>query len=327
VTADSFDGEEATMRTHVVLDAQLTSPAAPRLPSAPRRRPRRSRGWRVYVFLLPSTAILAVFVFYPIVQSAWMSVHNWSFLAPGREYVGLANYRELWHDPRFWNALRNTIYFTLAVVPLQLVLGLALANGLSQNTLLNRLFRSIFFFPVIGSLATLAIVWKFLLDPDIGLLSQFFTALGFPHTGVLQSTSWALPALIVVSVWKNVGFTMVILLAAIQAVPESLYEAAAIDGARPWARFRYVTLPSLRQALLFSSVISVIASLQLFDQVYVMTGGGPLYHTETLVTYMYKVGFQDYRSGYAAALAWVLFLLIMVVSVVQLRFFRYRDVD
>jgi ABC-type sugar transport system permease subunit len=266
-------------------------------------------------------------VFYPIVESAWMSLHNWSFLAPGRQYVGLGNYRELLHDSRFWNALRNTVIFTAAVVPAQLILGLALANGLVRNNLLNRIFRSIFFFPVIGSLATMAIVWKFLLDPDIGLLSRIFTDLGFPQTGVLQSTTYALPAVIVVSVWKNVGFTMVILLAALQGVPEVLYEAAAIDGARPWARFRYVTLPSLRQALLFSSVICVIASLQLFDQVYVMTSGGPLFHTETLVTYMYKVGFQDYRSGYAAALAWVLFLLIMTVSVVQLRFFRYRDVD
>ena len=291
------------------------------------RRRRRRSGWRAYIFLLPSTIILSVFVFYPIVESAWMSLHNWSFLAPGRQYVGLGNYRELLHDSRFWNALRNTVIFTAAVVPAQLILGLALANGLVRNNLLNRIFRSIFFFPVIGSLATMAIVWKFLLDPDIGLLSRIFTDLGFPQTGVLQSTTYALPALIVVSVWKNVGFTMVILLAALQGVPEVTYEAAAIDGAGPWARFRYVTLPSLRQALLFSSVISVIASLQLFDQVYVMTSGGPLFHTETLVTYMYKVGFQDYRSGYAAALAWVLFLLIMAVSVVQLRFFRYRDVD
>jgi ABC-type sugar transport system permease subunit len=292
-----------------------------------RTRRRRRSGWRAYIFLLPSTVILSVFVFYPIVESAWMSLHNWSFLAPGRQYVGLGNYRELLHDSRFWNALRNTVIFTAAVVPAQLILGLALANGLVRNNLLNRIFRSIFFFPVIGSLATMAIVWKFLLDPDIGLLSRIFTDLGFPQTGVLQSTTYALPALIVVSVWKNVGFTMVILLAALQGVPEITYEAAAIDGAGPWARFRYVTLPSLRQALLFSSVISVIASLQLFDQVYVMTSGGPLFHTETLVTYMYKVGFQDYRSGYAAALAWVLFLLIMAVSVVQLRFFRYRDVD
>jgi ABC-type sugar transport system permease subunit len=291
------------------------------------RRRRRRSGWRAYIFLLPSAIILSVFVFYPIVESAWMSLHNWSFLAPGRQYVGLGNYRELLHDSRFWNALRNTVIFTAAVVPAQLILGLALANGLVRNNLLNRIFRSIFFFPVIGSLATMAIVWKFLLDPDIGLLSRIFTDLGFPQTGVLQSTTYALPALIVVSVWKNVGFTMVILLAALQGVPETIYEAAAIDGARPWARFRYVTLPSLRQALLFSSVISVIASLQLFDQVYVMTSGGPLFHTETLVTYMYKVGFQDYRSGYAAALAWVLFLLIMTVSVIQLRFFRYRDVD
>lgn len=290
-------------------------------------RSRLRAGWRAYLFLAPSTIILLVFVAYPIARSAWLSLHDGSYLSPAYKFVGLANYRELWHDSRFWNALRNTIIFSAVVVPTQVVASLALASALRRNSLANRLARSIFFFPVIASLATMAIVWKFLLDPDIGFLDQVLRAVGLPHVNFLQSTTWALPSVMLVSVWKNVGFTMVILLAAMQDVPRTHYEAAALDGAGRWAAFRYVTLPSLRPSLLFCTVISVIASLQLFDQVYVMTGGGPLFHTETLVTYMYVNGFQQYRSGYAAAIAWVLFLLIMLASLLQLRLFRYRDVD
>lgn len=290
-----------------------------------RRGPRR--GWRAYLFLAPSVAILLGFVVYPIIESAWMSLHDWSFLSSDHKFIGFGNYEQLWHDSRFWNALRNTLIFSGVVVPLQVGLGLALAIALSHNNLVNKLMRSIFFFPVIASLATMAIVWKFLLDPSIGIIPHLLAAVGLSHPNFLQSLTLALPTVITVSVWKNVGFTMVILLAALQGVPESIYEAGAIDGAGRWARFRHLTLPSLRQSLLFATIISVIASLQLFDQVYVMTGGGPLFHTETLVTYMYQQGFQNYRSGYAASIAWALFILIMLASALQLRLFRYRDVD
>jgi multiple sugar transport system permease protein/raffinose/stachyose/melibiose transport system permease protein len=308
--------------------------AGPEPPTRTRRRllplahrQRRRRGWRAYLFLAPSILILLGFTVYPIVESAWMSLHDWSFLSSHHKFIGFGNYETLWHDSRFWNALRNTLIFSAVAVPLQVGLGLALAVALSRNTLVNKLMRSIFFFPVIASLATMAIVWKFLLDPTIGLIPHLLTSVGLPRENFLQSLSLALPTVIAVSVWKNVGFTMVILLAALQGIPHSIYEAAAIDGAGRWASFRHLTLPSLRQSLLFATIISVIASLQLFDQVYVMTGGGPLFHTETLVTYMYQQGFQNYRSGYAASIAWVLFLMIMLASAVQLRLFRYRDVD
>jgi ABC-type sugar transport system permease subunit len=293
--------------------------------SAPGRNRRTQRA--AYLFLLPSAALLLVFVVYPIVQSAWMSLHDWSFLQAHHTFIGFGNYRELWHDPRFWNALRNTLIFTGVTVPTQLLLSLGLATMLVRNSVTNKLVRSIYFFPVISSLATMAIVWKFLLDPNIGLLGKLITDLGGPSGGILQSTTWALPAVMLVSVWKNVGFTMVILLAGMQEIPEQLYEAAAVDGASGWQRFRRITVPGLRQSLLFCAVISVIGSLQLFDQVYVMTDSGPLFHTDTLVTYMYSQGFTEFRSGYAAAIAWVLFALIMIVSTVQLRLFRYRDVD
>ena len=278
-------------------------------------------------FLAPSVAILTLFVVVPIVRSAWMSLHDWSYLKKNQEFIGLANFIELTADSRFWNALTNTAIFSAVTVPAQVILGLLLAMKFSRSTRFNAFVRSVYFFPVISAFATMAIVWKFVLSPEIGPFAGWAKALEVPVVSVLQSTELALPAIIVVGLWKNVGFTMVILLAALQDVSEELNEAAALDGAGPWLRFRHVSLPSIRQPLLFATIMAVIASLQVFDQVYVMTGGGPLFHTETLVTYIYQMGFQRYRSGYASAVAWILFLLIMVVSAIQLRLFRYRDVD
>ena len=299
-------------------------------PVAARHRPRAvrlRRHARAYVFLVPSVTILVVFVGYPIVSSLWMSLHNWSFFATVQPYVGLQNYRELWHDSRFWGDLRNTAIYTGAVVPLQVGLGLALAVALQRNTFINKFFRSVYFFPVISSLATMGIVWKFLLDPTIGIITHAMVAVGLPDIDFLQSTAWALPSVILVGVWKSVGFSMVIFLAALQDVPESLLEAATLDGAGPWARFRRVVLPMLRPSMLFASVIASITSMQLFDSVYVMTGGGPIFHTETLVTYIYLEAFDYANPGYAAALSWVLFLLILAISMLQLRLFRYREVN
>jgi ABC-type sugar transport system permease subunit len=292
--------------------------------SRPQSGTRRARG---LLFLVPSAVIIAVFVLWPILQSLWMSLHDWSFFQKTHEFIGLGNYAELLGDPRFWNALGNTAVFTIVTVPVQIVLGLLLAVRLSRARWWSVFLRSVFFFPVISSFATMAIVWKFMLSPDVGPTASWLRDLGLAPIDPLHNPDLALPAIILVGLWKNIGFTMVILIAALQDVPEDLVEAAVLDGAGPWRRFVSVALPSIRQALLFASVIAVIASLQVFDQVYVMTGGGPLFRTETLVTYMYDQGFKEFRSGYAAALAWVLFLIIMAISMLQLRVFRYRDVD
>ena len=299
---------------------------------AGRTPPARSgrKRWRVapgYLFLFPSAAILLVFVVYPIAQSLWMSLHNWSLFSSGHPFVGLANYRTMWHDPRFWNALRNTAVYTAVVVPGQVGIGLALAVALQRNSLVNKFLRSVFFFPVISALATMGIVWKFLLDPQIGIITHLLVSVGLPDIAFLQSTTWALPAVIAVGIWKSAGFSLVIYLAALQDIPRSVMEAAVVDGTGPWPRFWRITLPMLRQSALFAVVIATITSMQLFDQVYVMTSGGPLFHTDTLVTYLYQVGFLDFRSGYAAAISWVLFLLILLVSMLQLRLFRFKETD
>jgi ABC-type sugar transport system permease subunit len=279
------------------------------------------------LFIVPSAIVLAVFVLWPIVQAFWMSLHEWSFLKQERPFVGLDNYLALVDDSRFWNALWNTAVYTMAAVPLQIGLALFLAMGLNAKLHGRAFLRAAFFVPVISSLAVMAIVWAFLFDPDIGLVSSWMANLGLPRVAWLREPNTAMLAIIIVGVWKTLGFNTVILMAGLQGIPYEHYEAASIDGASPWQKLRHITIPGLRQTLLFVTVISVIASLQVFDQVYVMTRGGPLFATETLVTYLYHQGFGLFRMGYASAISGILFLIIIVISLVQLRLFRYQEVD
>jgi multiple sugar transport system permease protein/raffinose/stachyose/melibiose transport system permease protein len=295
----------------------------------PRSRPRRRRlRWQpAYLFLAPSLTILLVFVVYPVVQSLWISLHDWRLGAPVQPWVGSDNYRALARDPLLWNALRVTLVFSAVSVAIQVVLGFLLASWLQGTGRLVKLLRSVYFFPTIVALASIGLVWRFLLDPQIGLVAGWTAALGLRPVDWLQSTTWALPAVVFVAVWKNLGFTMVLLLAGLQGIPAHLYEAARLDGAGRWQLMRHVTLPGLRPALLFTTVILTINSLQTFDLVYVMTRGGPLFTTDTLVTYMYRQAFENFRFGYAAAVAWVLFSIILLLSALQLRLFRHGDVD
>jgi len=271
--------------------------------------------------------IIVAFIVYPILQSFWYSLHDWRIGATNQEFVGLDNYLRLLGDERFWGALRITIIFSVASVVLQLLLGYAAATTLLRNTALTRFVRSVFFFPTIVSLATIGLVWRFLLDPNIGLVGGITEAFFGQPIGWLQNRDLALPTVIFVNVWKNVGFTMVILLAGLKGVPAHLYEAARLDGASAAQLTRYVTLPSIRPTLLFTTMILTINSLQVFDLVYVMTNSGPVFATDTLVTMMFREGFTNFDVGYASAIAWVIFVIIVTLSALQLRLFRYRDVD
>lgn len=285
------------------------------------------RGWQAWLFAGPSLAIILVFIAFPIVQSFWFSLHDWRIGADVQEWLGLGNYQRLLADERFGNALRVTGIFSVVSVVAQLVLGFAAASALQHEGILTRMVRSVLFFPTIVALATIGMVWRFLLDPNIGLVAGITTSVGLPAVGWLQDPDLALPTIIFVSVWKNVGFTMVILLAGLKGVPQDLYEAARLDGASS-ARITWsVTLPSIRPTLLFTTMILTINSFQVFDLVYVMTKGGPLFSTDTLVSMMFREGFENFDLGYASAIAWVLFLLIMLLSAFQLRLFRYDDVD
>ena len=280
-----------------------------------------------WFFIAPSVLIILVFIVFPITQSLWYSLFNWQIGATNQEWVGVGNYVKLFHDELFWNALRVTAIFAVISVASQLVVGYLLATALAEDTWINRVTRSIFFFPTIVALTTIGLVWRFLLDPDIGLVGGILHTVGAEPIDFLQNTSLALPSVIFVSVWKNLGFTMVLLLAGLKAVPAYLYEAARIDGANSRQLTWHVTIPTIRPTILFTILILTINSLQVFDLVYVMTGGGPLFSTDTLVTQLFREGFQNFHIGYASAIAWVLFALIMIIAAFQLRLFRYNDVD
>lgn len=315
-----------TVGTTVRVEGGASSSSARPAPVAPRRG-RRVRWQPAWLFMAPSLAILGVFVIYPILVSFWYSLHDWTIGASIQPFVGLGNYVALAKDPQFWNALADTLELTVVSVAVLIALGLALAIGLLRDSVVTKVVRSAFFFPTIVSLTSIGLVWRFLLDPQLGLVAGVSQALGLPAVNWLQSTSLALPAVIFVDIWKNLGFVMIILIGGLKAVPAERLEAGRIDGAGDWQLVRFITLPSIRPTLLFATLILTIQSLQLFDLVYVMTGGGPLFATDTLVTEVFREGFVNYRTGYASAVSWVLFALIMLISLLQLRIFRYDDVD
>lgn len=295
--------------------------------------PERSLSWRkrkfnsAYLFIAPSLLLITVFIIEPILQSGWMSLHDWSIGEAHHKFILLGNYSQLLSDTRFWNALRVTAIYTLFVALGQVGFGLLVASLLIKTSWFTSLLRGAFFFPFIGSLATVGVVWKFLLDPQVGLIDAWLNKLGFHNIEWLQSTSLALPTVILVGIWKNLGFCMIIFIAGMSGISTFLYEAATIDGATSWQQFRYVTIPSLRPAILFTSIIATITGLQLFDLVYVMTNGGPIFGTESVVMYLYQRGFVDFRMGYASAIAWILFIVVLLLSIFQLKLFRFRDVD
>lgn len=280
-----------------------------------------------WLFMAPSIIILAAFVVYPMTQAAYLSLTEYDVLTPAR-FIGLDNYRELVGDPAFRRALVNTLYYAAVTTPVSVALALGCAVLLNRRFPLRGLGRTAVFLPVVVGLAVVAIAWSFLLDPDIGLLSYWLSKIGLTSDqGWLRDPDLAMPAVMLVGIWKNIGFYMVIYLAGLQSIPGELYEAARLDGARGWGRFRNVTWPLLANQTLLVLILCATATLQAFDQIYVMTRGGPFFRTETLVMLIYRQGFSEFRFGYAAAISWVLVALILVLSLVQLLWFRRRRVE
>ncbi|MDR6550951.1 sugar ABC transporter permease [Paenibacillus qinlingensis] len=292
-----------------------------------KRKPIIDQGRAAFFFLLPTALILSLFVFWPILNSFWLSLHQWSLLESDHPYTGLSNYIQLMQDERFWNSVRNTIYFTVGSVPLGIICSLLLALLCNLTLKGMNFFKAIYFLPVISSFAVLSIIWSFLMDPDIGLISYYFHLIGFSVTGWLRDPTLAMPAVILIAIWKNVGFNMVIFMAGLQGISVSLYEAAKIDGANTIQKFWHITVPSLTQTTLFVIIISIIASFQVFDQVFVMTHGGPLFSTETIVYYIYHQGFELLDMGYASSAAWFLFIVVFLITLTQLKLFKYNETD
>jgi multiple sugar transport system permease protein len=281
-------------------------------------------GWG---FALPFVLVFAVFMAGPIVASLVLSFTDFGLAdlrnPIGTTLVGLENYAALLADPKFILALLNTAYFVVVGVPLTLLVGLAAALALDRGiTKFRTLFRVGYYLPVVTSIVAIAVVWRFLLNPDQGLVNMLLGSIGIDGPNWLADPILAMPAIIAMAVWRNLGFAMVIILAGLQTIPAQLYEAASIDGAGRWQAFRHVTLPMLRPTILFITVITTIGYLQLFEEPFVMTGGGPLDRTLSISMYMYRQGFEFFNQGYAAAIAWILFLIVAAVAFIQFRILR-----
>jgi multiple sugar transport system permease protein len=285
---------------------------------------RPDQQWEAYLFLLPSLAGFLLFVLLPVLGSFLLSFGDLK-LSGAFQLIGLANYRDLWRDPVFWRAVRNTVYFMVTIVPLQLIFGLMLALALNQPLRGKLAYRVIYFMPVVTTIVAGAIVFQYLLNRDFGPISQIFWSLGVKPPNFLSDPTWQKPSVVLLTLWKNTGFTMVIYLAALQGVPPELYDAAEVDGAGAWQRFRNVTLPLISPTTFFLFVLQMIGAFQLFTVAYVMTrgsGGTPAQATLTVVYYIYQNAFAFNRMGKASAIAWFLFFFIFIFTFIQTRMQR-----
>ena len=253
-----------------------------------------------------------------MVTSAWISLHKWNLISPMR-FVGLDNYTKLLQDPATRGVFGHTLLYIVGYLPLVYVGGLGLAMALNQAFRGRSFFRSAYFLPVVTSWVVVALVWQWLLNPSNGLVNAILGHLHLPQPGWWTDPTWAMPSVILASAWKDLGFVMVILLAGLQSIPADIQDAARIDGANAWQRFRRITLPLLSPSSFFVLVISLINGFQVFDQVYVMTGGGPSGSSQVVVGQIYDLTFRYGRAGEASALSWLLFAVILLITALQLR--------
>jgi len=287
----------------------------------------RSRAARL--FILPAIALIALFFLLPVLAAFLLSFTDFDIYAIGNlanaRIVGLHNYTALFANPVFWTAVKNTFYFALVGGPLTVIVSLGAALLVNARAVrFKGLFRTIYFVPFVTTLVAVAIVWRYLYHPQYGLLNYMLGWFGLGPVDWLGDPRWAMPAIILLAVWKNFGYNMLIFIAGLQSVPEELYEAARIDGAGAVRQFRNVTLPMLAPTFFFVGVVTMIGYFQLFAEPYVMTQGGPLKASTSLVLFMYTEGFRWWRMGNAAAIAFVLLLIILAWTLVQLRLERRR---
>ena len=291
---------------------------------------RAGDGRVAWLFLAPYLALFGVFVLAPIVLGLWMSLHSWDFTLPGKPFVGLDNYAELFDpssvtfDP-FWNSMQATGIFTVFSVPLLLVIPLAVALVMNEKFRGRNVFRAIYFAPYVLGVAVVGVMWRFLLDRNIGAINAYLDALGLGgETAWLSSVPPAWVALVGVTIWWTLGFNAVIYIAGLQDIPRELYEAARVDGATRWAQFVHVTLPGLRPVTMFVTLVTIIASANMFGQAFIMTNGAPGRETQTAIFWIAETGLQNFQMGQAAAASWILTLALMLLSLLVFGLFRAR---
>ena len=303
--------------TSLVADDVATAPAAP---EPPRRRRSKLRlrntliGWS---FILPNFLGFALLTLVPVVTLFYMSFTNWNVFGKA-DWIGLANFQRLIGDGSFRISVVNTLYYSVLHIPLTIIVSLGLALLLNNKLRGIAFFRTAAFFPYITSIVAIAVVWNLLFSPDYGPINQILRFIGFENPpGWLTSSEWAMPAVVIVSTWRDMGYYMILFLAGLQTVPRELHEAARVDGANVFQRFFNVTLPCLRPTMFFVTVMLTINSFKIFDLILVMTNGGPGQSTLVLSQFIYKKGFEESQFGYASAAAVALFLMCIVVTIVQ----------
>ncbi len=273
-----------------------------------------------YLFVAPNILLVLTFAFYPLLYNVVLSFQDWRL--EGWRFAGLGNYLKLWTDDVFGVAVRNTIYYTAGAVPPTVILALAVAVGLNRPFWGRLAIRSAYLLPNMISWVVVGLIWKWIFSAHYGILNAFLKTLGLPQQMWLQDYRLTMPCIILASIWANVGYYMVIFLAGLQSIPANFYEAAEIDGADSWAKFRHITLPLLRPIFFMVTVLAVINSFRAFDQIYVMTGGGPGRASLVLVLYIYLSAFEAWDLGYAATIAVMLFCIVFAMTLVQKRVFE-----
>lgn len=277
-----------------------------------------------YFFLAPAMISIFVFFFIPVIAAFIISFTDFDIYSLGNyrnlRFIGLKNYSDLLSNELFWTSLKNTFYFVIAASPLSIVVSLGAAMILNSKLVkLKGIFRLSYFIPVVTTLVAVAIVWRFIYHPRFGMLNYLLSFIGIDPIDWLGDPFWAMPSIILMSIWKNFGYNMIIFIAGLQNIPEHLYEAAILEGANGWQQFKKITLPMLAPTTIFISIITMIGNFQLFAEPYVMTQGGPLNKTLSVVQYMYQEGFRWWNMGYSASIAFVLFIIIFAGTVLQLK--------
>ncbi len=313
----------STTPTAVLIDSPRAAVEAVRIPSRRRRRAMSHLGG--YLFLAPYLVLFGTFLVYPLVYGVWLSTMEYELVSPEPpRFIGLGNYAEAMGDPYFWNAVRATVAFVVLVVPLTIVLALALAAGLDAlPPRRENLYRLIIFLPTMITISVAGLVWRWFYNGEFGLFNALLEPLGIKVPWITEP-GWAMPSVVLMTLWWTMGVPVVILAAGLKQIPRSYLEAAAIDGATGLRRFFHITLPLLRPVLLFVAIVQIIGAFQVFGQTFIITRGGPEMSTRVLVQYIYETAFNMYRLGYGAAMSWLLFVIIAVVSLVQFRVLRER---
>ena len=277
-----------------------------------------------FLFLSPTLVIFSAFILFPVFFSFYLSFQKWNMFSGDATFVGLDNYARMFQSAEFWQVLKNTAIYSIGTIPINMALSLWVAYLLNKKLAGKKFLRTAFFAPVIISPVAAALIWRWMYDPNFGLVNFFVEMLGFNPVNWLNEPTAAMFALIIMSVWKTFGINMVLFSAGLQGIPDSYYEAAELDGAGKFAKFWHITIPMLAPTTFFIMIMSMISSFQVFDLVYVLTSGGPLGSTKVLVFYVYEYAFKFFEMGYASAISYFLFALLFLLTLFQVKFMKSK---